>query len=122
MHALELFLPDRGRCVVESVKVEGHYGNEMLLLQVKMKNSKDVKYFVDLIKDRLSLDDLDRLRAELPERVDDDCVLHIRFDKQKAFMGEVALATSQDVISAQLKIRAYPALKQKAIEAVSKLF
>jgi len=122
LDALELFLPPAGTYTLDCTNIEGHYGNILLLLQVKMKGSKNMNYFIDLIKTRLSAMDLMRLRSELPERVDEECVLHMRFDKQRAFRGEPALATTQDFISVQLKVRVYPASKQKAIETISGLF
>ena len=102
--------------------MEGHYGNEIALLEAKVTNKRDVKRFVDLLCDRLLPGDLSRLRSELVDRVDDECMLHIRFDKQEAFMGRLALAKGQDVISARLKIKAYPASKENALSIVSDLF
>jgi len=78
--------------VVDESRVEGHYGNEIVLLEAKVTNKRDVRCFVDLLCDRLTAGDLARLRSELGERVDDECVLHIRFDKQEAFRGRLALA------------------------------
>lgn len=121
MRALELFLPAEGDVSIEWTDVEGHYGNSLVLLQAKLKRSGDIRYFVELIRSRLLQGDLMRLCSELSERVDDECVLHMRFDKQRAFRGEVALATTSDFISAQLKVKAYPATRERAVEAASEL-
>lgn len=120
--ALRFLLPIDDCYVVDESRVEGHYGNEMMFLEVKITNKRDVKRFVDLLCDRLLPGDLSRLRSELVDRVDDRCVLHIRFDKQEAFMGRLTLAKGQDVISARLKIKAYPASKENALSIVSNLF
>ncbi|OYT63528.1 exosome subunit [Methanosarcinales archaeon ex4572_44] len=120
--ALRFLLPMDDGYVVEESQVEGHYGNEIALLEAKVTNKRDVKRFVDLLCDRLLPGDLSRLRSELVDRVDDECMLHIRFDKQEAFMGRLALAKGQDVISARLKIKAYPASKENALSIVSDLF
>ncbi len=120
--ALRFLLPMDDGYVVEESRVEGHYGNEIALLEAKVTNKRDVKRFVDLLCDRLLPGDLSRLRSELVDRVDDECMLHIRFDKQEAFMGRLALAKGQDVISARLKIKAYPASKENALSIVSDLF
>ncbi len=108
--------------VVSKSRVKGHYGNEMVLLEAKLTKSKDIRRFLDLISDQLPPSDLSRLRSEMSERVDDECVLHIRFDKQEAFMGRLALAKRGDVISARLKIKAYPASKENALGVISELF
>ncbi len=107
---------------VSQSRVKGHYGNEMVLLEAKLTKSKDIRRFLDLISDQLPPSDLSRLRSEMSERVDDECVLHIRFDKQEAFMGRLALAKRGDVISARLKIKAYPASKENALSVISELF
>ncbi|MHC1571336.1 MAG: RNA-binding domain-containing protein [Methanosarcinales archaeon] len=108
--------------VVSKSRVKGHYGNEMVLLEAKLTNRQDIRRFLDLISDQLPPSDLSRLRSEMSERVDDECVLHIRFDKQEAFMGRLALAKRGDVISARLKIKAYPASKENALSVISELF
>jgi len=120
--ALRFLLPMDDSYVVDESQVEGHYGNKIVLLEMKVTNRRDVMRFVDLLHDRLAAGDLARLRSELVERVDDECVLHIRFDKQETFMGRLALARGPDVISARLKIEVYPASRKKAISIISDLF
>ncbi|CAD7774360.1 RNA-binding protein [Candidatus Methanoperedenaceae archaeon GB50] len=120
--ALRFLLQADDDDVVSQSRVKGHYGNEMVLLEAKLTKSKDIRRFLDIISDQLPPSDLSRLRSEMSERVDDECVLHIRFDKQEAFMGRLALAKRGDVISARLKIKAYPASKENALGIISELF
>jgi RNA binding exosome subunit len=63
-----------------------------------------------------------RLKNEIYYRVDDDCVLHIRFDKQAAYCGNAQLATTGDTISTEIKLRAYPARREKAIAVSENIF
>jgi RNA binding exosome subunit len=116
--ALSLFLFDNK--TIES-QTEGHFGNPITLLQGQIKG-KDCTRFIDMIKSGLSEHELEKLRNERCERIDDDCCLHIRFDKQAAFNGKVQLATTTDIISARIKLKAYPAHREKAIEAAEGLF
>jgi len=66
--------------------------------------------------------ELDRLRNERCERIDDECCLHIRFDKQEAYKGIVKLAATPDTIAARIKLKAYPAKLEKAIEVAEMIF
>ncbi len=116
--ALSLFLFDSE---IATIKIEGHYGNPITILQAQMKG-KNCARFIELLKSKLGEHDLKRLKNESCERVDEDCVLHIRFDKQAAYKGIVQLAKTADTISAEIKIKAYPARREKAIAVVGEFF
>ena len=116
--ALSLFLFDNK---INETKTEGHFGNPITLLQGQIKG-KDCTSSIDLIKSGLSESELERLRNERCERIDDACCLHIRFDKQAAFEGKVRLAKSADAITAKINLIAYPAHYEKALEAATRLF
>ncbi len=116
--ALSLFIFDNE---IETVTTEGHYGNPITLLQAQLKG-RDCNRFIDLIQSKLSGAELEKLKKELGERIDDDRYLHIRFDKQAAYKGTVQLAATADTIATEIKIKAYPATREKAIEVAEKLF
>ncbi len=116
--ALSLFLFDGE---IETIKTEGHYGNPINILQAYIKG-KDCDRFIDMLKSKFAEHELERLKNELNERVDDECRLHIRFDKQAAYKGTVQLAATADTIAAEIKIRAYPAKCENAIAVAEKIF
>lgn len=116
--ALSLYIFDSE---IEIVTTEGHYGNPITILQAQIKG-RDCDRFMDLIRSKLSVAELERLENELDERMDDDCYLHIRFDKQAAYKGTVQLAATADAIAAEVKIKAYPARREKALLAAEKIF
>ncbi|MCZ7385202.1 MAG: exosome subunit [Candidatus Methanoperedens sp.] len=116
--ALSLFLFDTE---IESTRTEGHYGNPITILQAQVKG-KDCKRFLEHLKTKLTEPELKKLKNEVCERTDDECCLHLRFDKQAAFQGTVQLATTTDTISARMKLKAYPARREKAIEIAETLF
>ncbi len=116
--ALSIFLFDDE---IEIINTEGHFGNPITIFLVRIKG-KDCSRFIEFIKEKLPGQELDRLREELDERMDEDCSLHIRFDKQAAYKGIVQLATTTDTIAAEIKIKAYPAKQTKAIEVAEKIF
>jgi RNA binding exosome subunit len=116
--ALSLFLFDNK---INESQTEGHFGNPITLLHGQIKG-KDCTRFIDNLKSRLPEFELKKLSNERCERIDDECCLHIRFDKQAAFEGQVRLATTADTITAKIKLRAYPANYEKALVAAEALF
>ena len=116
--ALSLFLFDNK---INETQTEGHFGNPITLLQGQIKG-KDCTRFIDILKSSLPEYELEKLRNERCERIDDECCFHIRFDKQAAFEGQVRLATTADTITAKIKLKAYPANYEKALVAAEALF
>jgi RNA binding exosome subunit len=106
---------------IETIDTEGHNGNPITILQARLKG-RDCNRFIELLKSKLPEHEIERLRNERCERIDEDCTLHIRFDKQAAYKGTIQLATTTDTIAAEIKIRAYPAKREKAIEAAKEIF
>ena len=116
--ALSLFLFDNE---IRATQTEGHFGNPIIILEGKDRG-KDCARFMELMKSSLCEDELETLKNERCERIDDDCCFHIRFDKQAAFEGKVKIATTSDAIVAKIKLKAFPAKREKAIVAAETLF
>jgi len=117
--ALSLFLFDNK---INENQTEGHFGNPITLLEGRIKG-KDCSHFIDLLKSSLPEHDFEKLKNERCDRIDDDCCFHIRFDKQAAFCGIVKLAAAAtDTIIARIKLKAYPAKKENAIQAAETIF
>ncbi|MCZ7372653.1 MAG: exosome subunit [Candidatus Methanoperedens sp.] len=116
--ALSLFLSGEQ---IEIINTEGHFGNPISILQARIKG-KDCSRFIELFGSKLSESELNRLKNEASDRVDDDCTLHIRFDKQAAYKGTMQLASTKDAISVEIKLKAYPARQENAIATAEKIF
>ena len=116
--ALSLFLFENE---VETIATEGHFGNPIIIMHARLKG-RDCGRFIELIRSNLPGGELLRLKGELYDRIDDDCVMHIRFDKQAAYKGLVRLAANADSVTAQVKLRAYPARRENAAAVAEKLF
>ncbi len=115
--ALSLFLFDGE---IEAINTEGHFGNPITILHAHVKG-RNCRRFIELLKSKLPEHELDRLKNELDERIDDDCCLHIRFDKQAAYNGIVQLAATTDTIAAEIKLKAFPARRENAIAAAEEI-
>jgi RNA binding exosome subunit len=84
----------------------------MLIFEVTVNNEKgSVKLFSNLGRPVVQ-----RILDDLDGRIDDDCVFHLRLDKQKAVLGEYDIAHHGDVISITAKVVSHPARKSIAVE------
>ncbi len=100
---------------VPASRIEGHFGNPLTIFEVEMSKTRDMKKFLQIMKDAgmLAL-----LMEEIEPRLDENCVFHFRLDKQKAYAEELALADSKDIIDVSMKVAAYPARRENALETV----
>ena len=96
-------------------RAKGYFGNPITTYEVKLTKSRDIRSFWDGLKSKAPAL-ITQLLEEIPERADEDCCLHMRFDKQKAFQDQLEFTVHGDCIVVKVKIRAYPARKELAIE------
>lgn len=106
--ALRTFLPPE----FEVMRTEntGYHGDRIVVLSARVERADEMRHVLDRLSD---LDTAQQLADELGERVDDNCSLFLRVDKQAAFGGDVRLG---DGLTLRAKVEAYPATKEKAVE------
>ena len=125
--ALKLLLPPKGRLAkkdsitVHETITTGYHANPIIVMEAELKQNKDCKYLVDRIREHLGPAGISQLAAELENRVDDNCNLYIRFNKQEAYLGKLMTTTKSDSILVRIKIKAYPARPEKAIQIARSL-
>lgn len=105
----------------EKVATEGHHKTKVIILQGKITKNSEIKLFMDKIQD-LKSPDKKRILRELENRMDDRGNLFLRFDKQRAYLGDLKLVEHGDSIHIKLKIAAYPAKKKEAIKVARQIF
>ncbi len=84
-------LPD-----IEVMEARGHHGNPILYLKLVIRGKEAKKAFENLMK-MMDEFEFEILKRELDVR-SEGSKLYLRFDKQRAFMGEARLSTGSDVI------------------------
>ena len=104
------------------IDAEGHYGNSIKIFSAQVSRKQDSKALALFIRQNMSDEDVELLRSEMPERLDDEQVFYMRFDKQAAFEGRVQLTSSSDAIATRVKIATYPKNREKAGRIVEELF
>jgi len=104
---------------IQVSRASGHYGNPLEFLEVELKKSSEIKSFwknfIKLLEDQKEI-----LLNTLDERLDAQNILHIRIDKQKAYLGKIELS-SADPIAVKVKLVVYPAKREKALEFAKEL-
>ncbi len=116
--ALSLFIFEND---IDIINTDGHFGNPISIFTAIIRGNDCIR-FIEMLRSKLPEQDMQLLKNEISDRMDDDCVLHIRFDKQAAYGGNVHLGATGDSISTGIKLRAYPARREKAIAAAENIF
>ncbi|WP_227373797.1 RNA-binding protein [Haladaptatus halobius] len=106
--ALRTFLPEEFE--VARAKSEGHHGDRILVLSARVETADEMRHVLDKLRE---LPDIERVRDELEQRVDDNCSFFVSLDKQAAYRGRVELGQG---ITLRAKVEAYPAKKDAAVE------
>ena len=91
---------------------EGLHGNPITVIDANLSHNKEYeRLFRNIGEGPLKI-----VLDEIEQRVDDDCVLYLRLDKQKAVQGVYEISHTGDVISITAKVVAHPAKKEIAVE------
>jgi len=99
-------------------KTDGHHGNPMTVMELELTKSKEFKELFQVLGKELVQD----LKDDLDRRVDEDCTLYFRLDKQEAVQGRYTIVTHGDVISVAAKVVSHPARKEIAVSNLDKFF
>ena len=106
----------------ETIETEGHYNNPIHILTAVVKKKNACSKFVQFFKENITEEDLQTLRDQMPERLDDDLNFYMRFSKQDAAAGILQFTESSDAIFVRVKMETYPKSWEKAGLLVEELF
>lgn len=99
-------------------ETEGYYKNPVLILHDKIEKNRDIKDFIQALKKIPSSSILNHLN----NKIDDKGNLFLRFDKQKAYQGDLQIVEHGDSIHVKINMAAYPARKETAIKLARELW
>jgi len=115
--ALSIFVP---LDYIRSSKASGYYGNPITILEAELRRKEGIQ-FIHMLREQLPAAELSRLRREIPARVDEDCKLHLRLDKQAAYKGLVRLTDAGDAIDVSLHVATYPSRYEEAVRLLREI-
>lgn len=99
--------------------METHHGGTVHLVEGVVDKSRGVR---DVLAAILALPGArSDLAATLEARTDEDGVFYLRFDKQEAAQGRLALTRGEDAVQARLKMEHYPATREAALASLQAL-
>ena len=104
--AFDLVLPKEAKLAHE--KIESEQGPAIVKLSYTAGKAAEIKAVLENIRAGLSDADRQKIIETLDQRISEDG-LYMRFDKQRAYNGELVLKYTGDVIRARIKIASYPA-------------
>ena len=90
-------------------KIESEYGPAIVRLSYLTEKASEIKAVLEKIRSGLAEAERKKVMDTLDQRMSDEGNLYLRFDKQKAYKGKLALKYTGDVLKARVKIASYPA-------------
>lgn len=106
--ALRTLLPEEAE--IEASSGKGHHGDPIVILSARVERAREIEYVYDRLRESV---DIDVIREELEDRIDDNNALFLQLDKQAAAQGEIRLGSG---LTLRSKIEAYPAKRENALE------
>ncbi|OLD91751.1 hypothetical protein AUG86_00385 [Euryarchaeota archaeon 13_1_20CM_4_64_14] len=106
--ALALAVPEG---VASREQLEGHFGNPLVRLTRRVEKRPAIRA---VWSHWAAAGVPSAIARDIEARLDEDGVLHFRFDKQAAFRERLELAGDSDPIDIRLKLIAYPAKPAEA--------
>ncbi len=100
---------------------EGYFKNPVLILHNKISKNREIKEFIEILK-QIDAPSKKQLRSELENKMDERGNLFLRFNKQRAYLGDLKIVEHGDAIHVKINVAAYPAKKENAIEVAKDIF
>ena len=101
---------------IESEEAEGLTENRIIILSGTLSKKRYTKTFFNTLIENV---DLDKFTNDLERKMDDKGNLFLRFDKNDAYDEKLTILESGDAIHLKIKIAAFPAKKEIAIDKIT---
>ncbi|MGY5852016.1 MAG: RNA-binding domain-containing protein [Candidatus Thorarchaeota archaeon] len=96
------------RVKVHENRTKGHLQSSIVVVTASIEAKKGCEASLEHILGSLSEDDRRALNKTLDLRLDENCTLFLRIDKQASLLGQVRLINGPDTISVRIHLRQYP--------------
>lgn len=123
LEAIEFFIPenvDEEKIDLDVVETQGYFGNPIKIINVNVEGKEAKKIFKHII-DLIKSDDknINKLKKDLHLRVEDN-KFYVRFDKQKAYLGECRVVDGDDIIRAVFNFKIFtPKIRRRRLRKLS---
>lgn len=99
-------------------KTYGHFGNEIIIINVELSKNKEIK---DFVSNFLTIVDKGYILETLEKRLDEDGILFVRMSKERVFNDDFTIDDNGDILIS-MKFVTYPKSREKVIENGKLLF
>lgn len=96
----------------KETRTEGSFGNEIIVVTLQFSKQSEINKVVEFLKPKVC-------GINVEDYIVDDQWFWLRFDKQKAYGGDIVL-DGQDTIQLKGKVAAFPAKKEKVVEVMER--
>ncbi len=110
------------RVVWRETIAKGVLGNPILIIEVKASRKSDARKIWKHIRSLLSEEDIKYITSHPDDFLDEFGTVHLRFDKQEAYLGRPVLTAGGDVVKVRAQLEAYPAKPEEYLKAFKKAF
>jgi len=93
-------------------ELEGYGGSPLEMMEFGILRQQGIRKFWNSMPKEV----IENILETLDKRLDDGQILHFRLDKEKAYLGELSLASKGAVISVDAKVLSYPASREAAMK------
>jgi hypothetical protein len=100
---------------IDAEEAEGLTEDKIIILSGTVSKKRYTKAFFNLLLESV---DLDKLNEDLERKIDEKGNWFLRFDKNDAIDEKLTIKDSGDSIHLKIKIAAYPAKKEIAVDKV----
>ena len=121
LDAIATFIPEEigeDDVLFDIDETRGFFGNPIKVINVEIKRSRAVRQFLEHFKELLSEKDRRYLLENLDEKTDEEGTFYVRFNKQKAYLGEAEIDEGADVVQVRIKVKEFPMRKEAVVKAV----
>ncbi|CAD5243670.1 RNA-binding protein [Thermococcus camini] len=121
LEAIGTFIPeeiDDEDIIFDIDETTGFFGNPIKVVNVEIKRSRAVRKFIDYFRELLDEDARRYILENLDEKVDEEGTFYVRFNKQRAYLGEPEIGEGSDVVQVRIKVKAFPMKKEAVVKAV----
>lgn len=119
--AILFLFPEEIRSTLKtaSTQAEGHVGDRIAVITSSLERRRACEQVLTYIFAALTDAERQIVETSLESRLDDQCTLFLRIDKQAAFLGRLQLTTEPDVILLKIHFRDYPkCLREEAANTI----
>ena len=100
----------------------GFNEKKIKIYEISLEKDRHIKAFLEKLKESLNQDQKDMLIAQAESRLDEDNHFFIRLGKEKLLNNEFQITDSGNCFHIRISIAAFPATREKALEAVKAIF